>query len=172
MSFACWITTATDTHSEYVINFVFPLSTLVKQTHTMFHYTYILSWWIWSTIGCLKVQQTEQCSGMRNTRGPQWIGTSAILVPRLETEPYQNIFMNILLFLNCTQWPKSKYRIMLNVIFHHQNYAELGPKFFSKLWNNWLMKFLTGHNELTVPVHNRIHFICVPQFFHRPTSLV
>jgi hypothetical protein len=31
--FACWITKATDTHSEYVIQYCFSTATMVRQTH-------------------------------------------------------------------------------------------------------------------------------------------
>jgi len=41
MSFACWITTATDTHSEYVILIAFPRQQLLRERASMSRSTYI-----------------------------------------------------------------------------------------------------------------------------------
>jgi hypothetical protein len=41
MRFACWITKATDTHSEYVILIAFPRLQWLRERATMLRYTYI-----------------------------------------------------------------------------------------------------------------------------------
>jgi hypothetical protein len=41
MRFACWITTATDTHSEYVILISFPLQQWLREGAAIFRYTFI-----------------------------------------------------------------------------------------------------------------------------------
>ena len=41
MRIACWITKATNTHSEYVIFIVFPLQELLHERASMLRYTYI-----------------------------------------------------------------------------------------------------------------------------------
>jgi hypothetical protein len=43
MCFACWITKATDTHSEYVILIAFPLQQWSRERASILHYTYIAS---------------------------------------------------------------------------------------------------------------------------------
>jgi hypothetical protein len=39
--FACWITGATDTHSEYVIRIAFPRQQWLQECASMLRYTYI-----------------------------------------------------------------------------------------------------------------------------------
>jgi hypothetical protein len=41
MRFACWITKATDTHSEYVILTAFPRQQCLRERALMLRYTYI-----------------------------------------------------------------------------------------------------------------------------------
>jgi hypothetical protein len=41
MRFACWITKATDTHSEYVILIAFSLQQWLRERASMLRYTYI-----------------------------------------------------------------------------------------------------------------------------------
>jgi hypothetical protein len=41
MRFACWITKATDTHSEYVILIVFPRQQWLRERPSVLRYTYI-----------------------------------------------------------------------------------------------------------------------------------
>jgi hypothetical protein len=41
MRFACWITKATDTHSEYVILIAFPRQQWLRERASMLRYTYI-----------------------------------------------------------------------------------------------------------------------------------
>jgi hypothetical protein len=41
MCFACWITEATDTHSEYVTVIAFPLQQWLHERTSMFRYTYV-----------------------------------------------------------------------------------------------------------------------------------
>ena len=41
MRFACWITTAANTHSEYVIHIGFPLQQLLHERASMLCYTFI-----------------------------------------------------------------------------------------------------------------------------------
>jgi hypothetical protein len=41
MRFACWITKATDTHSEYVILIAFTQQQWLRERASMSHYTYI-----------------------------------------------------------------------------------------------------------------------------------
>jgi hypothetical protein len=41
MHFACWITKATDIHSEYVILIAFPLQQWLRERASILHYTYI-----------------------------------------------------------------------------------------------------------------------------------
>jgi hypothetical protein len=43
MRFACWITKATDTYSEYVIFIVFPRQEWLRERASMLRYTYIVS---------------------------------------------------------------------------------------------------------------------------------
>ena len=40
MCFACWITTATDTHVEYVIIIAFPWQQWLRERASMLRYTY------------------------------------------------------------------------------------------------------------------------------------
>jgi len=41
MRIACWITKATETHSEYVIRIAFPLHNRLRERVSMLGYTYI-----------------------------------------------------------------------------------------------------------------------------------
>ena len=41
MRIACWITKATDTHSEYAINIGFPVQQWLHERSPMLRYTYI-----------------------------------------------------------------------------------------------------------------------------------
>ena len=41
MRFACWMTKATDTHSEYVVLTAFPLQQWLRERAPMLRYTYI-----------------------------------------------------------------------------------------------------------------------------------
>ena len=41
MRFACWITKATDTHTEYAIVIAFPLQQWLHERASMLRYTYI-----------------------------------------------------------------------------------------------------------------------------------
>jgi hypothetical protein len=41
MRFACWITKATDTHSEYVILIAFPPQQWLRERASMLRYTYV-----------------------------------------------------------------------------------------------------------------------------------
>jgi hypothetical protein len=43
MRFACWITKATDTHSEYVMLIAFPRQQLLRERSSFLRYTYIAS---------------------------------------------------------------------------------------------------------------------------------
>jgi hypothetical protein len=43
MRFACWITKATDTHSEYVILIAFPVQQWLRERASVLRYTYIAS---------------------------------------------------------------------------------------------------------------------------------
>jgi hypothetical protein len=43
MRVACWITKATDTHSEYVIPIAFPRQLYLRESASILHYTYIAS---------------------------------------------------------------------------------------------------------------------------------
>jgi hypothetical protein len=41
MRIACWITKATDTHSEYVMHIAFPRQQWFRESASMLHYTYV-----------------------------------------------------------------------------------------------------------------------------------
>ena len=43
MRFACWLTKATDTHSEYVILIAFPPQQWLRERASMLRYTYTVS---------------------------------------------------------------------------------------------------------------------------------
>jgi hypothetical protein len=54
MRFACWITKATDTHSEYVILIAFPRQEWFRERASMLRYTYMcLSCYVIRTCMCL-----------------------------------------------------------------------------------------------------------------------
>jgi hypothetical protein len=43
MRFACWVTKATDTYSEYVMLTAFPRQQWLRESASILHYTYIAS---------------------------------------------------------------------------------------------------------------------------------
>jgi len=45
MRIACWITEATDPHSEYVLNISFPLQQMLQEHAAILSYTYI-AWFL------------------------------------------------------------------------------------------------------------------------------
>jgi hypothetical protein len=57
MRFACWITKATDIHSEYVILIAFTRQQWLRERATMLHYTYIVC-----LVSSTLIQPTEKKS--------------------------------------------------------------------------------------------------------------
>ena len=134
-SFACCITTATDTHSEYVINFVFPLPTVVKHPpqcyiiHTLPVMLDLVHNRVFKNTTNWRVFWHENEKGATLDRYFHHPCTK-----NRDRTISEHVVENFVL-LNSIQWTKTKYWMKQNVIFHHQNHAKLGPKFFSKLWN-------------------------------------
>jgi hypothetical protein len=66
--FACWITKATDTHSEYVILLAFPRQQWLRERALMLHYTYIACLVTIIIVNTNYVPPTPLSAGLSNTK--------------------------------------------------------------------------------------------------------